>query len=105
MHSALLFAAFQFSVPPGWTNVSPNLPPSELAKAPPDIVEQVKASHPAFFAADLAGRDDGFMENVNVIVDPGSAKITSAFLKEVVDNIGSEVKKNGALYEVLEYSL
>jgi hypothetical protein len=105
MHNALLFAVFQFAVPPGWTNVSPNLPPSELAKAPPAIVEQVKQGHFAFFAAELDGADDGFMENVNVIVDPGSTRITSTFLKEVVDNIGAEVQKSGAQYRVVESGL
>ena len=105
MHSAILFAAFQFSVPAGWTKLAPDVPPSELAKAPPPLVQQVKEGRFAFFAADLASADDGFMENVNVIVDQGSTAITTSFLKEVVDNISGEVKKNGAKYDVLEYSL
>jgi hypothetical protein len=105
MLSAILFAAFQFSVPPGWTKLAPDVPPSELAKVPPVLVEQAKGGRFAFFAADLAGPDDGFIENVNVLIDPGATAITSTFLKQVVDSIGDEVKKSGAQYRVVESGL
>jgi hypothetical protein len=103
---ALVKTRFQFATPPGWTNLSPGAPPSPgLEKVPPALIAQAHSGQFAFFAADLDGAADGFMENVNVIIQGGGAKITDEFLHEVGRSISEEAKKAGTDYRVLEMSL
>jgi hypothetical protein len=101
--SVAMAGAFQFRVPDGWTNLSPDAPPSELVKAPPQLLEQVRSAGFVFYAADLAHADDGFMENVNVTVGPGGERVTPAVLDDVASRMDAEVKKQGdASYRVIE---
>src|SRR5688500_15961657 len=86
---------FGFSVPPGWVNLSSDAPESEHKKAPPAMLEQVKAGRHAFFAADLAHGDDGFLENVNAVVQPGSSAVTQSVLDEFEPAMQAELKKQG----------
>lgn len=100
-----LVGGFTFQTPPGWVDLSPDAPEAERNKAPAALLEQVKSSGHAFFAADLAHADDGFMENVNAIVQPGSSPVTAALLDDVELRMRAEIGKQGMSYRVLEKSL
>jgi hypothetical protein len=96
---------FGFRVPPGWVNLSPDVPEAERKQAPPLLLEQIaRGGHP-FFAADLAHADDGFMENVNAVVQPGASSVTQAVLDEFEPGMQAELKKQGLSFRVLEKSL
>ena len=69
---ALAFAGpggFVFSAPPGWVDISRDAPTAQRKKAPPAMLA-VADGH-AFYAADLDGGGDGFMENMNAFVQTG----------------------------------
>ena len=90
---AVAHADFTFKVPPGWTDLSPNAPAANFAKIEPVLAAQFRQATYTFFAADLDGRGDGFMENVNATVYPKPHAINLAELKEIGEQIDAEVKK------------
>lgn len=102
-----LASGFQFKVPPGWVDLSPGAPPANFAGLPPTLVQQIKAGNFAFYAADLAHADDGFMENVNATVEAGSEKISQKLVDEMAAHLGDEVEKQapGVSVKVVEKRL
>src|SRR4051812_32006224 len=84
---------FKFQVPSGWIDLSPDAPAANFAKLPPALAQQVRAGNFAFYAADYAHADDGFMENVNASLVPGTQKITQQFLDQMMAQMNDEVGK------------
>jgi hypothetical protein len=99
--------AFKFAVPPGWTDLSPGAPADNWKGVPPELAQQVRAGSFAFYAADVAGSNDGFMENVNATVLPGRAKVTMQVLDQIAADLGAEVSRQlpGVQLQVLEKKL
>lgn len=66
-------APFEFTIPEGWTDLSPGAPESNFEGLDPAAVAAARGDGAAMVAVDLAGAGDGFAENVNArIVDcPG----------------------------------
>jgi hypothetical protein len=100
-------ASFKFRVPDGWVDLSPGAPEANFAQLPPSLSQQIKSMHLAFYAADVAHGADGFMENVNVQVEPGAAPITPSLLAELSSAMDDEIKKQGGqvTYRLLESAL
>ena len=96
---------FVFKVPPGWVDISEGAPPANLARVPAVLVEEARKNHFAFCAADVDHADDGFMENVNAIVEPGTAKIDMTFMHQLGESIADEAKKAGSNHHVVELGL
>jgi hypothetical protein len=96
---------FQFKVPAGWADCSEGAPPADAARVPAVLIEEARKNHFAFCAADVDHADDGFMENVNAIVEPGTAKIDMAFMSQLRDSIAEEAKKAGSNHHVVDISL
>src|SRR4051812_47984850 len=89
-------ASFKFVVPPGWVDLSPGAPPENFSKLPPAVAKQIRDGGFAFYAADLDHASDGFMENVNASVDPGTEPITQKLVDEMAAHLGDEVQKQVA---------
>src|SRR5262252_2228306 len=98
---------FKFVVPQGWTDLSPGAPADNWKGVPPELAQQVRAGSFAFYAADVAGAGDGFMENVNATVLPGRAKVTPQVLDQIAADLGAEVSRQlpGVQLQVLEKRL
>jgi len=93
--------AFTFTPPAGWVDVSRGAPEAQRAKAPPAL--RAQADNPAitFLAMDPEHWDDGFVENMNVVVQTGKRAFaaTPATLAEVVKAIDAEATKSGLTYQ------
>jgi hypothetical protein len=96
---------FVFKVPAGWVDYSEKAAPADIARIPPVVVEEARKNHFAFCAADIDHADDGFMENVNAIVEPGTAKIDMTFMHQLGESIAEEAKKSGSNHHVVELGL
>ena len=97
---------FTFKVPDGWTDLSPGAPAANFEGLAPAIMREVKSGKYAAYAMDLAHADDGFAENFNAIVDPGSEPITEKLLDAVANGMSGEIAKQaGGSAEVRERSL
>jgi hypothetical protein len=105
--SAASASTFKFQVPPGWLDLSPGAPEANFAKLPPALVQQVRGGNFAFYAADIAHADDGFMENANASLVAGTQTITQQFLDQMMAQMNDEVGKQapGMTIEVLEKKL
>src|SRR5687767_8677696 len=62
---------FTFSPPPGWIDISRGAPEAQRQKAPPALLAQADNPGMAFVAFDPASADDGFVENMNAVVETG----------------------------------
>jgi hypothetical protein len=91
---------FTFTPPPGWVDVSRGAPEAQRAKAPPAL--RAQADNPAitFLAMDPAHWEDGFVENMNVVVETGKRALaaTPEVLSEVAKAAEAEAAKAGLKY-------
>jgi hypothetical protein len=103
--SSTAFAGdFTFRAPEGWTNVSPDAPASEVAKAPAQLVSDVHSRGFVFYAADLR-TSDTFMENVSATVYPGGRRITQGFLDGTVAEMADASRKSVPSYRLIDKRL
>jgi hypothetical protein len=69
-------------------------------------MREVKSGKYVAYAMDFAHADDGFAENFNAIVDPGSEPITEKLLDVVASGMSAEIgKQAGGSAEVRERGL
>jgi hypothetical protein len=62
---------FTFSVPPGWLDVSRGAPEPQRQKAPRALIAQADNPNMAFVAFEPDSEGDGFVENMNAVVQTG----------------------------------
>lgn len=93
---------FTFTPPTGWVDISRGAPDAQRAKAPPALRAQSDNPGIAFLAMDPEHWDDGFVENMNVVVQTGKPAFaaTPATLGEVVKAIEAEATKSGLSYHL-----
>ncbi|MCA9666935.1 MAG: hypothetical protein KC503_15155 [Myxococcales bacterium] len=83
---------FTFTLPPGWRDVSPGVPAAKLADIPAALVERARRSRSAMIAFDLAGANDGFVENVNARIARCPAELTEASVKGISANLAKRLR-------------
>lgn len=93
-HAAV--TGFQFKVPDGWVDLSPNAPPANFARLPPEMSQQLRAQTLAFYAADLDHGGGGYLVNVNAAVRPGAIAVDEHTVDELAASIERDLKKQGA---------
>jgi hypothetical protein len=97
---------FTFQKPEGWTDLSANAPPLELAKAPAALVAEAGGRGFSFYAADLrGGPDDRFMENVSATVYPRQVRITPEFFDGMVAEMVDGFRKTVQSYKLIDKRL
>ncbi len=71
------------------------------------LAEQFAAQALRFelLALDTKGADDGFVENINVIVGEGASPITEGALPKIAAAAKQEVERSGVAYESLSQSV
>ena len=98
-------AAWSFAVPDGWTDLSPGKP---VPKGVPEAVAaQTQSGIYAFYAMDLGGAKDGFAENVNAVVNPGTLVANERSLGEYVATLPAQASRElpGGSIQVVEKSV
>jgi len=95
---------FTFSPPPGWIDISRGAPEAQRQKAPPALLAQADNPSMAFVAYDPTSGDDGFLENMNAVVETGKRPplMTQAGLAELVKMLEGELGKQGLTYRSLK---
>jgi hypothetical protein len=95
---------FTFTPPPGWIDVSRGAPEAQRQKAPPALLAQ--ADNPAipFFAIEPDSDGDGFIENMNAVVETGKRALlaTPAALAEMEKGLLAELAKQGLKYRAVK---
>jgi hypothetical protein len=91
---------FTFTPPPGWVDVSRGAPEAQRRKAPPALRAQADNPIITFLAMDPEHWDDGFIENMNVVVQTGKNALPSTpeVLAEVAKAAAAEAAKAGLTY-------
>jgi hypothetical protein len=99
-----LALALKFAVPPGWVDLSPGAPEANWQGIPPQLRQMVQKGNAAFYAADVAGGSDGFMENVNVILKRSPGPITESTLDELSATMAKEMPREapGMSYKLID---
>ena len=89
---------FTFSPPTGWLDVSRGAPEAQRQKAPPALLAQ--ADKLAFVAFEPQSETDGFVENMNAVVQTGkrAALPTPEGLAEVERGLTAQFKLQGMTY-------
>jgi hypothetical protein len=89
---------FTFSPPPGWLDVSRGAPEAQRQKAPPALLAQ--ADKLAFVAFEPQSEADGFIENMNAVVQTGKRAPlpTAEALGEVESGLRAQFKLQGMTY-------
>jgi hypothetical protein len=89
---------FTFTPPAGWLDVSRGAPEAERQKAPPALLAQ--AEKLAFVAFEPGSEADGFVENMNAVVQTGKRAPlpTAEGLAEVERGLAAEFKLQGMTY-------
>src|SRR6185295_10750654 len=82
-------------------------PPANFDRLAPEQRAQVRSGGFHFYAAEIDGAADGFMENVNVTLEPEIKPITAALLEWYASKVGGEVSRQmpGASFKVLDKEL
>lgn len=95
---------FTFSPPPGWIDISRGAPEAQRQQAPPALVAQADNPGMAFVAFDPASGDDGFVENMNAVVETGKRPplATPEGLVELEKMLETELGKQGMTYRSLK---
>jgi hypothetical protein len=98
---------FTFTPPAGWIDISRGAPEAQRAKAPPALRAQADNPTMAFMAMDAADWDDGFIENMNAVVQTGKRALPSTpeVLAEVVKGIEQEAGKGGFTYHATKMEI
>jgi hypothetical protein len=91
---------FTFTPPTGWVDVSRGAPEAQRRKAPPALRAQADNPIITFLAMDPEHWDDGFIENMNVVVQTGKNALPSTpdVLAEVAKAAAAEAAKAGLTY-------
>lgn len=95
---------FTFSPPPGWIDISRGAPEAQRQKAPPAMLKQADSGQMAFVAYEPGSGDDGFVENMNAVVQTGQRppRVTREVLAEVEKGLEEGIAKNGLTYRSLK---
>jgi hypothetical protein len=91
---------FTFTPPTGWVDISRGAPEAQRQKAPPALRAQADNPTITYLAMDPEHWDDGFVENMNVVVQTGKRALpaTREVLAEVVKAAEAEAKKGNLEY-------
>ena len=97
-------SGFTFTAPPGWVDLSSGSPVSKDISVPPALLEQAKSGAFAFYAADVAQPNDGFIENVNAVVTTQvqPPRLTLSAIDEIEKEARDGLTKRGMSYRVLK---
>jgi len=92
---------FTFTPPVGWIDISRGAPEAQRAKAPPALRAQADNPTMTFMAIDAADWEDGFIENMNAVVETEKGTLTPnpTALALVVKGIEQEAAKGGFTYQ------
>jgi len=95
---------FTFTPPPGWIDVSRGAPEAQRQRAPGALQAQANNPDIAFFAVEPDAGDDGFVENMNAVVQTGKPALlaTPAGLAEMEKTLQAELAKQGLTYRALK---
>jgi hypothetical protein len=95
---------FTFAPPAGWIDVSKGAPEAQRKNAPPAILQQADSGQMAFLAYEPNSADDGFIENVNAVVQTGKRppRVTLAGLSELEKALETAIAQNGMTYRSLK---
>ena len=95
---------FTFSLPPGWIDISRGVPEAQRRNAPPILLQQADSGQMAFVAYEPNSADDGFIENMNAVVQTGQRppRMTNETLAEMQKALEAVVAKNGLTYRSLK---
>jgi hypothetical protein len=93
---------FVFSPPPGWIDISRGAPEALRQKAPPALLAQ--ADNMAFVAYEPDSDADGFVENMNAVVQTGKnpPAATPELLVELTQALEKELAPQGMTYRSLK---
>jgi hypothetical protein len=94
--------AFEFPVPDGWRDLSPNAPVANFKGVPDPIVHQATQGDFVAFAMDPQPEADGTYAVFNVKVMKESSVISDSFMQSFVDGLTGAVSKRGFRYDVNE---
>lgn len=91
---------FTFTPPAGWVDISRGAPEAQRAKATPALRAQADNPVITFMAMDPEHWDDGFVENMNVVVQTGKRALPSTpeVLAEVAKAAEAQAAKAGLTY-------
>lgn len=91
---------FTFTPPPGWIDVSRGAPEAQRAKAPAALRAQADNPSFTFVAVDPEHWDDGFIENMNAVVQTGRRALPSTpeVLAGIAKAAAAEAAKSGFTY-------
>lgn len=91
---------FTFAAPPGWIDLSRGAPEAQRRQAPRELLAQAESPAVAYVAADLAHGDDGFVENMNAIVQRGARPTlpTQDAIAEMVKGMQAQATQQGGSY-------
>lgn len=84
---------FAFALPQGFVDLSPGVPDGNWKGVNPQVKQMVQQGGFVYYAADVKGAADGFMENVNVTLADSPGPITEASLKTFASQMDGELKK------------
>ena len=92
---------FTFTPPAGWVDISRGVPEAQRAKATPALLAQADNPGITFVAMDPEHWDDGFIENMNVVVQTGKRALPSTpeVLGEVAKAAEAQATKAGLAYK------
>src|SRR5689334_2369083 len=95
---------FVFAPPAGWIDISRDAPEAQRQKAPPALLEQANNGQMAYVAFEPDSADDGFVENMNAVVQTGKHPLlaTPAGLAEMEKGLEGEIAKRGMTYRPLK---
>jgi hypothetical protein len=84
---------YSFVVPPGWTDLSPNVPLETLRNVDLEQVQKIRSGSAVFAAADLRNTDDDFIENVTVLIRELRAPVDDTLIVDISNQMSSEIQK------------
>src|SRR5262249_21352387 len=92
-----------FTPPAGWIDVSRGAPEEQRRKVPERLLAKADSQFD-YVAIDSENWDDGFVENMNVIVSTGKRPLvpTPELLAEVGKGLGAEAVTQGMSYRALK---
>ena len=98
---------FTFTAPPGWTDISRGTPEAQRRSAPPELLTQADNPAVAYAAADSAHRDEGFIDNMNAIVQRGAQPPvpTPEGIAEMVKGMQDQATQQGGTYRLFKAEL
>ena len=98
---------FTFTPPTGWVDISRGAPEAQRQKAPPALRAQADNPSITFLAMDPEHWDDGFVENMNAVVQTGKGALpaTPEVLAEVAKAAEAEAAKAGLKYHATKMEI